>query len=270
MTSESKTEPKVAPKADFNLPLFYKQPQPLFAGVHGGLRLKNEPDFRFAARTNAVPIMGPEFVEAQRDYPIVFVGDAGHPAVVLGLEQGNLFVDSAGAWSRDHYIPAYVRRYPFVFIENADRTQYALGIDLASDRVITSGSEQGKGGGGTPLFDGDQPSQLTQEALRFAGLVQASQVETRTFCEALVKQELLVDQQARGTLPNGKSLNFGGFRIVDVKKLQELPDSVVVEWHRNGWLALVHYHVASLQRWRDLLARQGAPAPAAVYQSVGA
>lgn len=239
-------QPTTAP-----LPLFYKEPQALMATVHGDLHLKAEQDFRFAARTNAVPIMAAEFVEAQHSYPIVFVGDPAHPATVLGLEADNLFVDAAGAWVADRYIPAYVRRYPFVFIESTDKSQYALGIDAASDR-LTSNCNAGLGL--QPLFSGGQPTQLTQDALRFSAALQSSQVATRAFCEALIEQDLLIDQQAHGALPSGKPFNVQGFRIIDAAKVQTLSDDVVLDWHRKGWLALVHFHLASLQRWRDLLA----------------
>lgn len=262
-TRNTKAEP---PAATF--PLFYRQPQALAAAVHGDLRLKGEADFRFAARTNAAPIMTAEFVEAQHAYPIVFVGEPLHPAVVLGLEQDNLFVASDGAWAPDRYIPAYVRRYPFVFIETAERARYALGIDVASERLVSAP----EGGEGTqPLFADGQPTPLTQEALHFSSALQQSQLVSRAFCNALLEQDLLVDQQAQGVFPDGRPFNLQGFRIVDAGRFQAAPDSVVVEWHRNGWLALVHQHLASLARWRDLLARKNAaPGSAAVAELVEA
>lgn len=67
------------------MPLFYEQPRLLSAQAHGDLRLRGERDFRFAASANAVPLMAPEFVEAQPSYPIVFVGEPAHPVAVLGL-----------------------------------------------------------------------------------------------------------------------------------------------------------------------------------------
>ena len=48
-----------------------------------------------------------------------------------------------------------------------------------------------------------------------------------------------------------------GFTITDAARFASLDDARVIEWHRNGWLALVHYHLASLQRFNDLLLCQG-------------
>jgi hypothetical protein len=54
-----------------------------------------------------------------------------------------------------------------------------------------------------------------------------------------------------------------GFKIVDAQKFQALTDTVVVEWHRKGWLGLVHFHLASLENWGGQLTRQGAVPAAA-------
>lgn len=36
-----------------------------------------------------------------------------------------------------------------------------------------------------------------------------------------------------------------------------MADDVVVEWRRKGWLALAHFHLASLDRFCALLDRAG-------------
>jgi hypothetical protein len=251
-TAPAKPEPAASP---LPLPLFYREPQILTAAAHGGLQLRRGGDFRFAAATNAAPIMAVEFVEAQHAYPIVFVGEPAHPAAVLGLARDNLFVSAEGGWAVERYIPAYVRRYPFVFIETADRAHYALGLDLASERVARAGED---GEGLIPLFQDGQPTQLVQDALQFCTALQASQQDTRAFCDALLAHDLLIAQQAHGAFPDGTPFNLQGFRVIDADRFANLPDAVVVEWHRKGWLALVHHHLASLKRWRELLDRQAA------------
>ncbi len=47
------------------------------------------------------------------------------PAVLLGIrDQENLYVDDNGAWNAK-YIPAFVRRYPFVF-SSQDKNTFNL------------------------------------------------------------------------------------------------------------------------------------------------
>lgn len=232
------------------LPLFYRDPQLLSSQVHSTWRLKAG-NASFAARTPSVPIVVGEFVAAARCYPIVFAAGDAAPVAVLGLEYRNLFVDE-GQWAEEAYVPAYVRRYPFGFVATTNPEGYALAIDTASERVVTSGDE------GAALFENGKPSALTNQVLQFCDAFQGEARATQVFSEALVAQDLLIDQRADATLPDGRKLGVEGFRIVDAEKFGKLEDAIVVEWHRKGWLALVHFHLASLERFTTLLNRQHA------------
>src|SRR5690606_12996331 len=111
------------------LPLFYEQPQAMQPGLHGKLSIVKQTGYAFAARANSVPLVSGEFATACRHFPIVFTdGQQPAPVAVLGLRgQENLFVDGDGQWRANTYIPAYIRRYPFIFLENAD--QFTLCVD---------------------------------------------------------------------------------------------------------------------------------------------
>jgi hypothetical protein len=248
-------------------PLFYRKPQALAADLHADLKLKAEPDFRFAADVNAVPIMGAEFAEVTRFYPIVFAGEPAYPVAVLGLQRSNLFVDAEGRWREGRYIPAYVRRYPFVFIGPLAQGGFVLGVDIACDRFSPQLAE------GAPfhaLFEDGKPSLFTQEAMRFASALQVEHAAAGAFVQSLAEHDLLVDQQAEGALPGGRRFQVGGFRIVDAAKFQALPDAVVLGWHKRGWLGLIQFHLASLDRFRDLLALQGVEAGPTLIEPVTA
>jgi hypothetical protein len=235
--------------------LFYQRPEALTVERHGDLRLKRSGDFAFARGTNSVAITSTEFMAAMRFYPIVFAAQGAYPVSVLGLEQNNLFADEAGNWRIGHYIPAYIRRYPFVFIAHPDGRQFVLGIDRASTLLE-------EGGDGRPLFESGKPAEATRQALSFCGAFQTDHDYTRAFGAALEEQKILIENQAQAKLPGGKTVNLSGFRVVDRQKFASLPDAVVVDWHKKGWSALVHFHLASLERFTDLLDLQGA-APAA-------
>ena len=101
--------------------LFYERPVPLNRNEHKDLRLKGVPNVKFARNVHSVPLTGAEFAVAARDLLIVFAGvtpaDAG-PIALLGLRQDeNLYVDADGQWAQNAYVPAFVRRYPFVLAE---------------------------------------------------------------------------------------------------------------------------------------------------------
>lgn len=253
MTTKS---PSTAERGDAQLPLFYREPQPLSATAHGGWRLKDG-DASFAADAPFVPIVVGELAASARSYPIVFAAGDAQPIAVLGLERTNLFVTD-GQWAEDAYLPAYVRRYPFGFIATVNPDGFALAIDAGSDRVAASGDD------GAALFEDGTPSALTKQALAFCDAFQVEAAATRAFVEALKAQDLLIDRRADATLPDGRKLGLDGFQIVDAEKFGSLADDIVLEWHKRGWLALVHFHLASLERFSDLLARQGKRAPVTV------
>lgn len=232
------------------VPLFYTAPEPLSAAAHGAWRL-SEGDFAFAAETPFVPVVTAEVAQAMHAYPIVFSGGDAHPIALMGVERENLFV-TGGHWAQDAYVPAYVRRYPFGFIPTINPDGFVLAIDAAAERIRKDGDD------GVALFDAQEPSELTQQALAFCDAFQSEAAATRAFADALVAAELLVDRRADVQLPDGRTLGLEGFQIVDADKVAALPDETVVEWHRNGWLALVHHHLASLDRFPSLLARRAA------------
>lgn len=229
-------------------PLFYKEPQLLHSQHHAHWRLKDG-DTAFAAETPYVPIVVGELAAASRVYPIVFAGGDAQPLAVLGLEKRNLFVED-GQWREDAYVPAYVRRYPFAFVATSDPDGFALAIDAGSQRVAQGGEE------GIPLFENVKPTAVTGQALEFCGVFQKDIAATHAFAEALRAQDLLIDRRADATLPDGRKLGLDGFQVIDAEKLAKLPDEIVLAWHNNGYLALAHFHLASLERFQSLLRLQ--------------
>lgn len=229
------------------LPLFYRQPEPVSSVDHAQWRLTGG-DFAFAADTAFVPLVAGELAAASRDYPIVFAGGDNSPLALTGLERRNLFVEK-GAWITDSYVPAYVRRYPFGFMATGEPGGFILALDTASDRVIKEGDE------GAALFEDGKPGPALTEAIRFCDLFLGEAEATRAFSEALVARSLLIDRRADATLSDGRKLALDGFKIVDGEAFARLKDDVVLDWHRKGWLALVHFHLASMDRFAGLLSR---------------
>lgn len=233
------------------LPLFYKDPRPLARDRHAGKSLKNTASMSFAANSNAVPVTLEEFGTAARNYPIVFSMEKPAVAVaVLGFRRGeNLFIDGQGRWAPESYIPGYIRRYPFIFMEMKERNQYMLCVDEASGLLEDNGTR--------PLFEGNQPSELTKKALEFCAAYHRQSVLTQRFAEALEAHGLLTDKGANVTVPGGQTIALQGIRQIDQDKFRTLPDSVILEWHKNGFLFACHAHFVSLGNWTGLGQRLG-------------
>ncbi|WP_422004341.1 SapC family protein [Pyruvatibacter mobilis] len=232
------------------LPLFYKQPTPLSPDRHAGKYIRPSTDLSFARETNAIPITLAEFASVSRHYPIAFV-DAVEPfpVAIVGLrKEENLFINEVGAWTPGVYIPAYVRRYPFVLLTEDGSDQLTLAIDEASERI--SGSE------GAVFFEEDgKPSVTTADALEFCRSYHSSVKPTEAFAAALEAHGLLASRQTSVTRADGEVFNLSGFKLVDADKLRQLDAATAKTWLGNGWLMALHAHQISQHAWSDLADR---------------
>lgn len=229
------------------MPTLYRRPVPLDPERHQRLSLKEGGGFDFARSAGAMVLTAGEFAAAARHYPIVFAGDDPVvPMAVLGVRTDhNLFVDARGDWSRGAYIPAYARRYPFIFMENADKSRLTLCIDEASELVAESDVR--------PLFRDGQRTDLLERALEFCTAYQRDFETTRPFTAALVAHDLLVPNRADLRTASGESFAVTGFRVIDEAKFNQLPDAEFLEWRRRGWIGLVYCHFLSAGTWPALL-----------------
>lgn len=235
-------------EAASSLPLFYRRPAALQSQIHLGLSVKRRVDFGFARAANAIPLAASEFYAAQRHYPIVFTRDApAAPLAIVGLRDGrNAFVDESGHWTQGAYVPAYVRRYPFLFAENPQTKQLTLCIDEECD-LLEAGDDN-------PLFDAEgQTAAAARQALDFCLSYQQSYEATLEFAQALATSDLLVDRDARINVKSQDFVLFRGFRMIDEERFNRLPPEMVLTWRQRGWLGLVYAHLMSLGAWENLV-----------------
>ena len=230
------------------LPLFYSEPRPLDAERHANKSIKPKTSYGFASETNAVPLTVAEFPRAMRHYPIVFANASpAMPLAVLGLRNAeNVFVGEDGSWVKGCYIPAYIRRVPFIFLESADKLSYTLCVDEASDFLVEGDDAQ-------PLFADGKPSEVTDNALKFCSAYQGQSTTTQELVSALDEHELLVPNQAGVTLVSGEKISLSGFRVIDEKRLTALPGDVFLDWRERGWLASVYAQMLSAAAWQTLI-----------------
>jgi hypothetical protein len=255
-TKGAGTQPPAAAPTP-SLPLFYRSLTAVEPARHGGKSLKSQIGYGFARDTHAVLLNGGEFEAAARYYPIVFAPPPQSAALaVLGVRpNSNLFVDAKDEWRPGTYLPAYVRRYPFIFHESEDQKRYTLCVDEASGALEDNGPR--------PLFAADgKPTELTQNALQFCAAFQRDHLATRAFVGDLGERGLLVPNEAAITLTSGERLTVTGYHVIDRDRFAALPDSAILEWRRKGWLGWAFAHFVSQGSWSGLADLVGA-APAA-------
>jgi hypothetical protein len=230
-----------------SLPMFYTSPRPLDRAKDAKLKISRPNHFRFTANTNAIPLLIDEFPMAAAYYPIVFAaGTAPVPAAVVGLKNdSNLFLDREGRWLNGAYLPAYVRRYPFILMDDPEQKQFVLCVDEKSDML----SEQGE----YALFENDQPSEFTKSAMEFCAALRQQGDATDEFVAALKEHNLLVPNDAQIDLRDGSRLQLSGFLVIDPQKFDAMPDSIILQWRKKGWLGLVYAQLLSSHRWQNLV-----------------
>ncbi|MBF0192668.1 MAG: SapC family protein [Magnetococcales bacterium] len=224
--------------------MFYGRPEPIRKEHHRNLRLDaSRADLSFAARANSVPLAGPEFQHAAKEYPIVFIqtGTGGIlAAALLGVRADeNLFIGPDARWNA-HYVPAFVRRYPFILAESgADPDQWAVCLDATYPGFNTETGE--------PLFaDNDEPSPLLNHTIRFLQECQEGFRRTETFVQRLQELELLGNLSARVETKGGQKFAMQGLMAVDEKKLLALEAPKAMELFRSGELGWIYSHLISL------------------------
>src|SRR6478735_7167815 len=221
-------------------PMYYEKPVLLDRTRHRKRKVRQSTSFAFARKANSVYLAGVEFGEACKEYAVVFTRAAGGkvaPVVMLGLRsRENLFVDADDRWT-GRYVPAFVRRYPFVL---ADLPGQSLGVCI--DEAY-AGLDDGEG---EALFD---------EAGK-----DTPYLRTEAFCQKLEQAGLLTEMNARADLVDGRSFTVGSVLLVDEKKLLALPDATALSLFRSGELHLISMHLLSLSNMQRLVDRLAKPA----------
>ena len=246
------------------LPLFFNDLMPLNSRDHKNFRTRQIDSAPWLGKAHAIPLTVDEFVQAQRDFPIVFSsGESPLPLALMGLNEGvNTFVDAEGKITEQVYMPAYVRRYPFMLAKlQPNATELSLMFDPSSDAI-------GEFDEGERLFDDEgKASEATQRVLQFCEHFEQAAQRTQAFIKELKDADLLMDGEvAIQREGEEKPFLYRGFQMVDQEKLRELDGAKLEEWNKNGLLMLIHAHIYSLDLMRNIFARQvqqgTAPQPA--------
>ena len=228
-------------------PPFYSNPVPLDRSRHGECAIRLDQRFAYSKGVNAVPVNLVEMPQLCHEYPIAFSPtEEATPVAVLGLRTNeNLFVDDAGEWPANTYIPAYVRRYPFIFADDPVAQQLTLCIDEPALHVRACEEFE-------QLFKEDgSPTPLTQGAMEFCQSYFNAERETQVFCQALAASGLLKPLETVLQNDEQRSL-FRGFQIIDEEQLNEADNDIFLEWRQKGWLAAIYAHLFSQSRWDRL------------------
>lgn len=235
-----------------NAVLFYDEATPVNEERHRDWSVETGADFAFARRTNSVPLMAVEFPSAAREYAIVFAGTDGGmtlPVAILGIEdKQNLYITGDGGWQAA-YIPAFVRRYPFIFATSDEGKTFTLCIDEG----FAGCNREGRG---QKLFDDEgKRTEYLDGVLKFLQEYQLQHQRTRAFCRRLRELDLLEPMQANVALESGEKMSLTGFYVVNRDKLKAIPAEQAKDLLETGELELIFTHLHSLRNFGAMVER---------------
>jgi hypothetical protein len=233
--------------------LIYESAVPVTGTRHADASVEVGADYSFSRKVNSVPLMAVEFPHAAAEYAIVFSGtaEAFVPAVILGMRgEENLYLTGQGGWEAK-YIPAFLRRYPFVFAASQDAKTFTLCIDEAFPGFNRDGR-------GQRLFDADKkPTTYVASVLKFLEQYQVEFRRTQAFCQKLKELALLEPMRAQAKLGSGEQLALTGFMAVSRDKLKALPGDKLAELARTDELELLYLHLHSMRNFAAMGERLG-------------
>lgn len=227
--------------------MFYERIVALDDQTHAGLKMRPASSFAYASNINSVPLLIGECFECAREYPIVFLlGEDGLvPAALVGLREGeNLYVRN-GKWEA-RYVPAFVRRYPFVAGKGA-HGELLVCIDEASPCF---GVDDGEA-----LFVDGKPSAQLEHAISFVTEFHQAARSTGVFGRRLQELGLLRQADSVAQLKDGSEFRLNGLKVVDEMKLRGMDRDTVHELFSNGSLAVIYAHLMSLRNLASLVDR---------------
>ncbi|MFN8734759.1 MAG: SapC family protein [Hyphomonadaceae bacterium] len=240
--------------------LLYKNPEPLSLEGHNKLGLKNiERPFGFVETTHVVPLTVQEFGMAATSLPIIFAPDRKTPLAVLSARSGeNLYVDATGNWELDGYIPAFIRRYPFVFAADQQGDNFVVCIDTQAEMIGENPD--------LPLFENGQPTAYTTNAMEFLQDFERQRRATEEFMEVINSMDILEEKSVTFTPTNadgsqGEPVKVADYIGVSEEKLNALPAAKLLELKQKGCLGAIYAHLVSLLHWQKLIQRTLRNAP---------
>lgn len=232
--------------------LLYENPEPLSLERHRGLGVKRmDRPFEFLRTATVAPLTVNEFGVACGSFPIIFAGDEKVPLAVMGIRKDeNLFVTPDGQFERNLYVPAYVRRYPFIFANDESNDKLVLCIDRGAATI----SDQPD----IAFFEDDKPSKYTNDAIEFCKEFERQRRGTVEFTKIcgehdLFEQKTVTFQPRNADGSEGQPQKIADYMSISEQKLNQMDPATLAKLRDQGVLQACYAHLISLLNWQRVI-----------------
>ncbi len=222
--------------------------------AHARLRIAPGYGAAYGDAVNQIALFLPEFEEAQRDYPILFLRQADgtlQSVAVLGLDRDeNLFLED-GRWA-GHYVPAMARRGPLLIGFSGEEP--VIHIDLDHPRIVGEGTSDGHAlflehGGHAPALA------RALDALRIIHVGNEKQRAASGLLDELgLVEPVALDVQ----VSDRHSYNFSDYLAITHEKIAALDEVTLGRLNQAGLLLPAIFAASSLANINRLIARKRA------------
>lgn len=246
---------------DISIPPGYKSLVALDKQKHKGLGPITRHRHAFAGGLTGIYVVAAEFVQAGRDYPLVFAQEQNTgeflPLAITGMTQNeNLFLGDDGEWEKDVYIPAYVRRWPFYGVR-------LTGEEAQNGNILICVDESGLEASEHPVFDDKgEPSEDFTPLQTLISEMEGARQATEHLCEIVKELGLLEPFEAHAFPKQGQEMRLRGMFRVNETKLNELQTKDIKHLMKHGELSRIYAHMMSLDNFKFLMDRAAARQPA--------
>jgi len=241
----------------------------LDARLHRDLLFAANQPYHYCQMQVSTPVMAGEAYQVAREMPMLFSARSPSPMALLGVEAGqNLHVRPTGHWI-GRYVPAHIRRYPFILAplesppgptgeQAAAAPRFALKFARQAPH-LRAGNRNG-----VRLFDGDgRPTEPLQRIQKAMVQMQKNALHTAELVRQLERYQLLVGRTLTVSPRKGVATKLEGFRVVDDKTFASLSAEALADLAATGALALIYAHHVSLTNLRDgVIAQMQSDSPA--------
>lgn len=226
-------------------PLFYKKPVPLKKDTHAKLKFKKYDTLSYASEANSIPLAGFEFFACGRNHPVMFIKNNKDDFVPIALVSLTPTGHTLGDKWEGVYIPAYLRRYPFILEEKQ-------GVLMFDEECGRFSEDEGE-----PLFDENgESTPALQEILKFVEYVDRGYRATEAFSNALKEKGLLKPCKNTIKFADDNTLKLDNLYVVEEEDfVKGLSDEEIADWFKRGWIAWTYAHLNSVASLHELIKR---------------
>lgn len=174
--------------------------------------------YNYAAKENFCPVFLQELPQVIREYFVCFPNNKTDlPHAILGFQQDtNQYVAEDGSWQAD-YIPAYIRRYPFILAnkEGSSTDEFTLAADINAPHFESKLGE--------PIFlPNGSPTELLQNKIQLLKGIEQQRIITQKAVQEIDKADLFKMEQMTVKLKDQQVATIGGLRMIDEEKLPQI------------------------------------------------